>query len=204
VTGRFEKRIFTPGLFLDDVAFLLTHAPSMIGAARNDDLSRSFVEKIMAVTTAVNECTYCAWYHAKAAVASGISAEEVRSLFDLQFHATATDFELPALLYAQHYAETDRQPEAAMTAHLSEAYGERTATDIRMVIRMISFGNLFGNTWDAVLSRFRGRPAPQGNVPFELAFFLLSFWFMFPAMGLMRSERGSRGTPVRDGSRRTR
>lgn len=186
---QFEKRIFTPGLFVSDVGFLLTRAPWMIRATRNDDITRAFVEKIMTVTTAVNECTYCAWYHAKAAVASGISAEEVRSLLDLQFHATATDFELPALLYAQHYAETDRQPEPQMTARLFDTYGTRTAEDIVLVIRMISFGNLFGNTWDAVLSRFRGRPAPKGNVAFELAFFLLTCWFMLPAMFLMRSER---------------
>ena len=69
-----------------------------------------------------------------------------------------------------------------MTARLFDTYGTRTATDIVMVIRMISFGNRFGNTWDAVLSRFQGRPVPGGNVAFELAFFLLTCWFMFPAM----------------------
>jgi len=98
------------------------------------------------VTTAVNECTYCAWYHAKAAVASGVSAEEVQDLLDLQFHATASDRELMALLYAQHYAETNRQPEPQMTARLIETYGARTAQHIMLAIRVISFGNLMGNT----------------------------------------------------------
>jgi AhpD family alkylhydroperoxidase len=188
---QFEKRIFTPELFLNDVGFLLTRGPWMIGAVRDEDISRAFVEKIMTVTTAVNECTYCAWYHAKAAVASGVSAEEVQDLLDLQFHATASDRELMALLYAQHYAETNRQPEAQMTARLLETYGARTAQHIMLAIRVISFGNLMGNTWDGVLSRFKGRPAPESNVAFELAFFLLTFWFMFPAMWLMRSDRAN-------------
>ena len=53
---------------------------------------------------------------------------------------------------------------------------------------MISFGNLLGNTWDAVLSRFKRRPAPESNVAFELAFVLVTYWFMFPAMWLMKSD----------------
>jgi len=199
---RFEKRIFTLELFLNDVGFLLTRGPRMIRAARNEDITRAFVEKIMTVTTAVNECTYCAWYHAKAAVASGIGAEEVESLLDLQFQATASDFEIMALLYAQHYAETNRQPETQMTARLFDAYGERTAKHIMLAIRMISFGNLLGNTWDAVLSRFKGRPAPESNVAFELAFFLLTFWFMFPAMWLMKMEGKRKDASARLGDHR--
>ena len=196
MTDQFEKRIFTPGLFLNDVGFLLTHGPSTVGAARNENITRTFVEKIMTVTTAVNECTFCAWYHAKAAVASGIGAEEVKSLLDLQFQATASDFEIMALLYAQHYAETNRQPETHMTARLFDTYGQRTATHIMLVIRTISFGNLLGNTWDAVLSRFKGRPAPESNVAFELAFFLLTFWFMVPAMWLMKSDANKGTVPA--------
>jgi len=186
--GRFDKRIFTAWLLLKDIGFLLTRIPLTIDAARNKDITRAFVEKIMTVTTAVNGCTYCTWYHAKTAAASGISVEEVKNLFNLQFQADASDFELMALLYAQHYAETGRQPEGQMTARLFDTYGERTAKHILLFIRMISFGNLLGNTWDAVLSRFKGKPAPRSDVVFELVFFLLTFWFMFPATWLMRRE----------------
>jgi AhpD family alkylhydroperoxidase len=221
MTDQFQKRIFTPGLLLTDAAFLLAHGPSLIGVTRDENITRTFVEKIMTVTTAVNECTYCAWYHAKAAVASGIGAEEVKCLLDLEFQATASEFEIMALLYAQHYAETNRQPEEHMTARLFDAYGQRTAKHILLVIRMISFGNLVGNTWDAILSRFKGRPAPESNVVFELAFFLFTFWFMVPAMWLIRSDgkqtvtlgrpepmpdssQRSAAIRVRDGSHRTR
>ena len=158
----------------------------MIGVARDGRVSRAMVEKIMAVTTAVNGCTYCEWYHAKAAAAAGISADEIRNLFALQFAADASDFELMALLYAQHDAETAHQPDDEMTARLVDTYGLATAEQIEVVIGMIHFGNLAGNTWDAVLSRFKGRAAPEGNLAFELIFFLLTFWFMFPAMWLMR------------------
>ncbi len=146
----------------------------------------------MTVTTAVNECTYCAWYHAKAAVASGIDAEEVKSLLDLQFQATASDFEIMALLYAQHYAETNRQPETHMTARLFDTYGQRTANPHHAGNPNDLFRQLAGKHLGRSPSRFKGRPAPESNVAFELAFFLLTFWFMVPAMWLMKSD--GRGT----------
>src|ERR1019366_7953091 len=50
MTHQFQKRIFTPGLFLNDVGFLLIHGPSIIGAACDHNISRTFIEKIMTVT----------------------------------------------------------------------------------------------------------------------------------------------------------
>ena len=69
-----------------------------------------------------------------------------------------------------------------MTAKFLDYYGEKTAKHIFVFMRMIYFGNLLGNTWDAVISRFRGNPAENSNLIFELFFFLLTFWFMGPAM----------------------
>jgi len=54
----------------------------------------------MTVVTAVNGCTYCTWFHAKQAVTSGISEKEVKNMLNLLFEADASDFEVPALLYA--------------------------------------------------------------------------------------------------------
>lgn len=178
----FHKKLFTAGTLFNDTSFLLIKIPMIIGALRNKRISRAFVEKIMTVTTAVNGCTYCAWFHAKQAVASGISEEEVKNMLNLQFQANATDFEVMALLYAQHFAETNRHPDDEMNLKLHNFYGEKTAGHIVLLIRMIYFGNLFGNTWDSVLSRFKGKPAENSNVLFEAVFFLSAFWFMFPVM----------------------
>ncbi len=188
MSDKFSKKIFTARRFLGDIAFLLTRIPWIIGAARNPKITPAFIEKIMTVTTAVNGCVYCSWYHAKQAVAAGIGDEEVKNMFNLQFQAGASDFELMALLYAQHYAETDRHPESEMTTKLVETYGDKTAKHILLFIRIIFFGNLLGNTWDAVLSRFKGSPAPGSNVVFELVFFILFAWLMFPAMWLMKKD----------------
>jgi len=185
----FDKKIYTAGLLTGDIGFLLWNFPDIIRAMRNPAVSRVFIEKIMTVTTAVNGCVYCAWFHAKQAVAAGISPAEVQNMLRLQFQADATAFELTGLLYAQHFTETNRRPDPAMTQKLVDFYGGETAQHIILFIRMIFFGNLYGNTWDAVLSRFRGAPAKGSSVLFELAFFLLNAPVMIPTMLLMRRDR---------------
>lgn len=118
---------------------------------------------------------------------SGLSDDEIRDMFDLQFEASATEHELPALLFAQHYAETNRKPDSDMTARLDAFYSERTARDIMLLIRVIFFGNLLGNTFDAFPSRLKGQKATDSSALFELLFFLATFWLMLPAKWLLAS-----------------
>lgn len=189
--SEFNKKIYTASLLLKDTGFLLWNIPKIIGVSRSKKISKVFMEKIMNVTTAVNGCTYCSWFHAKQAMGCGISEDKIRNMMNLQFSADATEFELMALLYAQHYAETNRSPDVEMCDKLLETYGEKMTKDILLVIRMIFFGNLYGNTWDAVLSRFKGSPANNSKVLFEFVFFLLNFWIMFPMMFLMKRDKGA-------------
>lgn len=185
----FDKKIFTAEIMAKDIGFLLLNSPKIIEVIRDKKITRAFIEKIMTVTTAVNGCVYCTWFHAKQAIESGISEEEVRNMLNLQFQADATEFETMALLYAQHFAETNRNPDPAMTKKLFDYYGEKTANQITLFIRMIFFGNLYGNTWEAVLSRFRGVPAPNSNIIFEFVYFLLNAPIMFPAMIFMKLDK---------------
>jgi AhpD family alkylhydroperoxidase len=186
---KFTRKIFTAGIFINDIGYLIKNSPQIICALQNKKINRALKEKVMSVVTAVNGCTYCAWFHAKQAVASGISEEEVKNMFNLQFHADASDFEMMALLYAQHFAETNRQPDYEMTKRLIDYYGDKTSKHLILFIRMIYFGNLIGNTWDAVLSRLKGNPAKESNIVFEFIFFLLTFWFMLPAILLTKEKK---------------
>lgn len=188
-SGRYDKRIFSPATLLRDLGFLISRLPALFGAVRNPGIGRVLMGKIMMVVTAVNGCTYCTWFHAKQAVASGMSDDEIRKMFDLQFEASASEHELPALLFAQHYAETNRDPDPGMEERLDALYGDKTAGDIMLLIRMIFFGNLLGNTFDAFPSRLRGRKAENSSALFELVFFLATFWLMLPAKWLLKKQR---------------
>lgn len=187
--NEFNKKTFTAKLFFSDTGFLLWNIPKIISVFRNNKITKAFLEKIMTVTTAVNGCVYCSWYHAKKVIDSGISEEEIKNMMNLQFEADGNEFELPALLYAQNFAETDRKPDTVVTTKLFNYYGEKTAQHIILIVRMIFWGNLYGNTWDAVLSRFKGSPAKNSNVIFELFFFIINFWIMFPTMMVMKKDK---------------
>lgn len=184
----FKRRIFTPGILAGDIWFMLRNIGKFIAYRKNPTFSRAFLEKIMSVVTAVNGCVYCSWFHAREATAAGISQEEIDDLFQLQFDTEADDFELPAMMYAQHFAETGRNPDAEETAAFVNYYGTETASQIMLFIRMILLGNLLGNTYDAFLSRLKGSPAPGSSAVFEFFFFIFAFPLMFPASLLMKRD----------------
>ena len=185
----FDRKIFTFISLHKDLGFLLYKSPKIIGALRNEKISKAFMEKIMTIVTAVNGCSYCSWFHAKQAIASGISEEEVKNMMKLQFEADTTDFEITGLLYAQHYAETNRNPDQAMTDTLFEYYGKKTANHIILFIRMILFGNLYGNTFDAFLSRLKGNKAKNSNIVFETIFFLINALIFLPILSVTQKHQ---------------
>jgi len=163
--GCFSKRICTPRSLLWDSRNILTHFPDFRSAVRSRRISKAFSEKIM---LAVNGCRYCSYGHAKSALVSGVSQEEVDLLLGGEIGHVAPD-EAPALFFAQHYAESGDRPDPEMVQKLVQTYGQEKARDILAHIRMITFGNLSGNTFDALLSRLRGRPTEGSSLGSELA-----------------------------------
>jgi AhpD family alkylhydroperoxidase len=186
---KFDKKIFTFQLLCKDLGFLLYNFLEIIAAMKNKKISKAFMEKIMMIVTAVNGCSYCSWFHAKKAISSGISESEVKNMLKLQFETDASDFEIIALLYAQHFAETNRKPEKEMTNKLFEYYGKKTANHILLFIRMIFFGNLLGNTYDAFLSRLKGNKAEDSNVCFETVFFIVNTPILLPMYPFTKKYR---------------
>jgi alkylhydroperoxidase/carboxymuconolactone decarboxylase family protein YurZ len=166
----FSKKIFTAGLFFRHLGFLVWNAPKIIRVYTNKQ-NRQLIGKIVIVIDAVNECIYCSWLDAKLAVKEGISEEEIKNMLKLQFHEDASESELNALLFTQHYAESNGNPYPEMTRGFFEFYGENTAKDIIIAIKTVTFGNLYFSTWRAVVSRFKGNSAPDSNVVFEIVFF---------------------------------
>lgn len=170
----FNKKIFTFRILIADLKFLLSNLGSIIKLNKNSSINSTFREKIMTVVSAINGCTYCKWFHAKQAIKAGISSNDVKKLFAQQFDTTATDFELSGLIFAQHYAETNRNPSLEMTNNLIDYYGKGNANAIMLTIRMIFFGNLFGNTLDAFISRVNGIKAQNSSFMFEFLFFSIN------------------------------
>ena len=115
-------------------------------------ISNAFRERIMLTVTEVNGCRFCQYAHAKMALDAGLSQEEIETLSTGIFHHCPVE-EVPALLYAQHWAETNANPERETRQHVIEIYGEEKVRAMEMAMRMIRMGNLLGNTWDYFLFR---------------------------------------------------
>jgi AhpD family alkylhydroperoxidase len=148
----FRKRFYTPRSFLRDLWGLLVHLPEFRKTARSGRVSRPFAEKIMMAVTAVNDCRYCARFHTRLALGEGIPPEEIERILALEI-GDFPEEEAVALAFAQHWAETDGHPDTNAEQRFRDYYGPEISADILNWMRMISFGNLAGNTWDAILWR---------------------------------------------------
>ncbi len=187
----FSKRVSSPRLFFQDLWFVLAHIPAYVAVFSAKRVSLAFAEKIRLVTTAVNQCVLCARVHAEWALRAGVDRDEIRALLDndLDGRASADDVEVTALLYAQHYAESNRNPVPEMTRRLYEHYGDDTATHIMLIIRLINFLNLAGNTLEALVSRVRGIKVRQGNVVFEVLLGLVGAPIVLPLLVYTQATR---------------
>jgi AhpD family alkylhydroperoxidase len=115
-------------------------------------ISPRFRERLMLVVTQVNQCRYCSYAHAREALSNGMSQQEIEALGQGMFETSPPD-EVPALLYAQHWAETDGQPEPSARNSIVKRYGAQATELMELAFRMIRAGNLSGNTLDYLLHR---------------------------------------------------
>jgi AhpD family alkylhydroperoxidase len=113
----------------------------------------AFRERLMMVVTQVNGCRYCSYYHAREALKSGVSPAELRDLLAGSIPVDTPPHEYVALVYAQHWAETNADPAPEVVQRLIQTYGEEKAAAIDIVLRIIRAGNLLGNTGDYLLYR---------------------------------------------------
>jgi len=192
VNGSFSRRIYSYQTFKEHVHRIFDHMDELRRASRGGHVSHAFAEKIMLVVTAVNGCRYCNYGHSRAALAAGVSEQELQNLLALDLGVFPED-EVVALTFAQHYAETEGQPAAAATERLIGFYGEQTAYDILAYIRMITFGNLLGNTWDALISRFAGKPAAQSTLKDEIKVLFGVLWMPVYCLVASRFRRKEPG-----------
>ena len=147
------KRFYTPRSFFRDLRELVARRSEIRETAQSGRVSRAFAEKIMMAVTAVNRCRYCARYHARLALKEGIPPEEIAKILSLDLDDLPQE-EAVALAFAQHWAETEGHPEPDAERRFLETYGPTVSADILNWMRVITMGNLLGNSWEALLWRF--------------------------------------------------
>lgn len=132
------------------------------------EMGSEFFERIMLAVTEVNGCALCSYGHARAALAAGLSKEDIADLMSGDTASVPAD-QAPAIAFAQHYAESRGCPDPATWCHIISVYGVDRAILIRAAIRMIMWGNAYGIPASALLARWRGAPHADSSLGYEVA-----------------------------------
>jgi len=138
--------------FFADVGFLTRNMRMVIKVMMGRTVSRAFRERLMLAVTSVYGCRYCSWLHTGEALRSGLDREEIAGLLAGIVDNCPED-EAIALLYAQHWADSNAKPDPEAVRRLEEAYGPEKAKAIDLILHMNRIGNLSGNSLDCFLQR---------------------------------------------------
>jgi AhpD family alkylhydroperoxidase len=150
---KFKKRIYkNPKDIFSDLWFPIRNGSRLREITKKELISPTFRERLMLAVTAVNGCRYCSYYHAKQALKSGITAEEISSLLAGDM-ANCPQDEAIAVAYAQLWAESDTHPDKKAVKRLEQTYGREKTEAIHLILRMIRMANLLGNSWDYLIYR---------------------------------------------------
>ena len=168
----FTKRTFNFRSFMQTMQNILRNREKFVNTMKSKRISHEFSERIMLAVTAVNGCRYCEWGHTKMAIESGCTDEEIKYILDLDFQGLKKD-EITALAFAQHFAESKENPSKKAINNLVNEYGIQKAEDIINYCRMITVGNLLGNTVDAFNSRMNGIQVIDGSFFFEFLVYII-------------------------------
>lgn len=156
---------------------LFRSVPYVRKARKSGAISRQFMERIMLAVTEVNGCAICSYAHTKLALETGMSIEEIQNMLAGMFDDIPRD-ELPAVLFAQHYADSRGNPSEEAWARLIEVYGEEKSEGILGAIRIIMWGNAYGIPWSSFSGRFKGKADPRSNLLYELIMFTTVVFYL--------------------------
>lgn len=140
-------------------------------AKKEDLLDKQFIERIMLAVTEVNGCAICSYAHTRMALESGMSDEEIAHILSGATDEIPTD-QLPAILFAQHYAEKRARPFEGTWQRIVERYGIKKAHGILAAIRIIMIGNAYGIAFSSFTNRFKGKADERSSLLYEMSMIL--------------------------------
>lgn len=161
------------------LAFL--SVPKFRNAKKQGLLNEQFSERIMLAVTEVNGCEICSYAHTKMALEAGMSNEEIQNMLA----GTSTDVpkdEMPAVMFAQHYADYRGRPTREAWERIVEIYELPKAEGILGAARIMMLGNTYGVAWSSFFNRFQGNPDKRSSLLYELGMVLCTLVFILIAL----------------------
>lgn len=139
------KRLSGVREYLSQFAAVSKAMPSLRKIPKDQRVSPRLSEMIMLTVCGVNQCAHCSYLHSRTALEKGVSEDEIRELLAGQVSgASAAD--LPALLFAQHFADTGGNVSSEAQERVIRQYGPGTVRSMEAYLLSVYFGNLCCNT----------------------------------------------------------
>lgn len=172
-----EKQLYTVAESYTLITKALQSMKFILRARKNNQLQMEFLERIMLAVTEVNKCPMCSYAHTKIALEAGMSASEIENMLQGVLLDVPKE-EMPAILFAQHYADTRGKPSKESLRTLVKIYGLDKARGILGGVQSIMVGNAYGIAWGSLMGRFKGHPDPRSHITYELAMVLTLLPFL--------------------------
>jgi len=134
-----------------DLLFVLRNATRLTRVYRGG-LTPALRERLMVAAAAVYGCRFCSWLHTREALRIGVDKEELARLVAGVMEGCPEEYSI-AVLYAQHWADSNANPTPEAVQRLEETYGTEKTHFVNVVLRAVRLGNLAGNSWDYFLYR---------------------------------------------------
>ncbi|UCD85799.1 MAG: carboxymuconolactone decarboxylase family protein [Deltaproteobacteria bacterium] len=147
---QFTRRLYRSfGEFWTDLKFLSSNVKKLNSLRL---ISPAFRERLMLAVVSVYGCRYCSYIHTREALRIGINKEEITGILSGSTENFPEE-EAIALIYAQHWADSNADPEPESIQRLVETYGSEKAGAISFALRIYRVSNLFGNSLDYLLDK---------------------------------------------------
>ena len=137
--------------FFPDLLFMLRNTTHLTRVYRGG-LPPALRERLMVAAAAVYGCRFCSWLHTREALRIGVNKEELDRLTGGIIEGCPEEYSI-AVLYAQHWADSNAHPSPEAVHRLEETYGIEKAKMVNVVLRPIRLILFMEDLWDSFISR---------------------------------------------------
>lgn len=169
---KYYTNVYTHKQFYNELLSLFVSSKSFKLNKNSKHVSPQFRERIMLAVTQTNGCESCAFIHTKVAKKIGVDQSQIQAILHNDLTTISAD-EMPAILFACHYAENKANYSLDAWNELVKEYGEEKAQVILVMIRLIMVGNIYSMSLSALKDRFKGKPSGKTSLFYELSIFMM-------------------------------
>lgn len=162
-----KAKTFSTGFFYQQIKVVVDCFGDTQKARKSGDIDKAFYEKIMLAVSQVNGCRMCSYLHTKNAIDAGASEEEINAMTSGELGDLDHDESL-ALMFAQHYADSNGKYDPQTFKKVEDHYGVEKARYILATIKAIMVGNIHGIAMDGFKSRLKGKKVEGSKLRNEM------------------------------------